>query len=521
MYINPQTNIRLLKNVPLDNTYQHTIYFDNPTAQANYFMGMYKYNLTNYTYQRVNKGVARVGIKADSLYDCNYMMFQNTAYGNKWFYAFITAVEYVNNECSEVTFELDVMQTWFFDHYTDYCFVEREHSETDNIGEHIEPESLATGEYVMNTYAPISIMNDMCVMIAIVDVSDETDGTLYDGIYGSASLYVYNSTDVQNINSKINEYIKKTNAILSIYMLPKLLIPEIPTDHKMSYGAKGLATTVTLPTVSSADTLNGYLPKNKKLYSYPYNFFHIDNANGSELTLRYEFFDNLTPVVQINGTITQPVTLTLRPVSYKGVAGYDPIGGYTTLNTESLTIDNYPLCSWNVDSFQAWIAQSAIPGVISGGANIAGSIAQSLLLGKSVSVAGIGASVISQATTLLAQGYQASIASDISKGTFNNGGGNVSAGKQQFYGGRCSVSKEFAKMIDDYFSMFGYAVRSLKVPNRASRPHWNYVKTIGATLTGSVPADDMRKLCSIYDNGITFWKDGREVGNYNLDNSPA
>ena len=69
MYIQPTTNIRLLKDVPLDTTYDHTIYFSSKSAQYNYFVGLQKYNLTNYTYQRVKKGVARVGIKADNLYD--------------------------------------------------------------------------------------------------------------------------------------------------------------------------------------------------------------------------------------------------------------------------------------------------------------------------------------------------------------------------------------------------------------------------------------------------------------------
>ena len=134
MYIEPNSNIRILKDVPLDKTFDHTIYFNSASAQATYFMGLQKYNLNNYTYQRVKRGYARVGIKADNLYDCNYMMFQNTSYGNKWFYAFITSVEYLNNECSQIEFEIDVMQTWFFDYSLDQCFVEREHTVTDNIG---------------------------------------------------------------------------------------------------------------------------------------------------------------------------------------------------------------------------------------------------------------------------------------------------------------------------------------------------------------------------------------------------
>lgn len=234
MYIEPKTNIKILSGVPLDTTYDHTIYFNSANAQYNYFVGLQKYNLTNYTYQRVKRGVARVGIKADNLYDCNYMMFQNTAYGNKWFYAFITAVEYVNNECAEIYFELDVMQTWFFEHEPDYCFVEREHSVTDIIGEHIEPETVATGEYVFNNYQPITNMIDMCVCIAVVDTNDATDGTLYDGIYGSAQLFVYDSTDVQSINSKINEYVQKPDAIIGMYMLPKMLIGSIPSNHRLN-----------------------------------------------------------------------------------------------------------------------------------------------------------------------------------------------------------------------------------------------------------------------------------------------
>ena len=38
------------------------------------------------------------------------MMFQNSAYGDKWFYAFITSVEYVNDVTSNISFEIDVMQ---------------------------------------------------------------------------------------------------------------------------------------------------------------------------------------------------------------------------------------------------------------------------------------------------------------------------------------------------------------------------------------------------------------------------
>ena len=194
MYIEPRTNIRILKKVPLDKTYDHTIYFNDASAQSSYFITLQKYNLTNYTYQRVKRGVARVGIVADNLYDCNYMMFQNTSFGNKWFYAFITSVEYINNECSEIQFEIDVMQTWFFDYNFDMCFVEREHTETDNIGDNIIPENLEVGEYVYNGYGKLTkLLDPLAVIIMISDEDESNDGTVYDGVYGGCTCLLYTS----------------------------------------------------------------------------------------------------------------------------------------------------------------------------------------------------------------------------------------------------------------------------------------------------------------------------------------
>lgn len=515
MYIEPNTTIRILKNVPLDNTYDHTIYFSDATSQANYLLSKTKYSLIQNTYQRVKRGVARVGIKADNLYDCNYMMFQNINFGSKWFYAFITGVEYVNNECSEVSFELDVMQTWAFDYNPDYCFVEREHTLTDAIGEHIEPEPVEHGEYVFNNYAAVTNMRDMVVAIAIVDKDATPGGTLYDGIYGGAQIWVYNSTDTEGINSTVNTYMKKPDAIIAMYMFPTLFIGGgIPENHRLSYGQGASKKIVVADAITVNDTLDGYKPVNRKLYTYPYSFWHVDNACGGELTLRYEFFNERNPVMEITGTVTQPVVAVLRPCSYKGAPPYSELGGYTTLNTESLELANYPMCSWSVDTYKSWLAQNSVPLAMNTMATLSSMASP---MGMTISEG----NAISLISNTLTQGYKASIAADMCKGSQNNGGANVSNGVQQFYGGRCSVTKEYAMMIDDFFTRFGYAVKRNKVPNRDSRPHWNYVKTIGCTITGSIPADDARKICRIYDNGITFWKNGDEIGDYSLDNSPS
>lgn len=519
MIISPESKIIILSNIPLDTRYQNTIYFASAAAQSEYFQSKAKYTRNNYTYQRVNLGTIRVDIRAENLYDCNYLMFQNSAFGTKWFYAFITSVDYVNNETSDIHYEIDVMQTWFFDFAMNQCFVEREHTETDVIGEHIESEPVATGEYVFNGYEMVLDLRSMVVAIAIVDVDGESKGTLYDGIYGAAQIFVYDSTDTQSINAKINEYTQKYDSIIGMYMFPKQLIGGvIPDSHLINTSQSAMSTVVLADAITGTESLDGYVPKNKKLYTYPYNFYHVDNANGGELSLRYEFFQNLKPAVEISGTITQPIACVLRPCSYKGVAGYSVLGGYTSLNTESIQLGGYPICSWNVDAYQAWVAQNAIPL----GAKTAISAVPSAIGGALTGgVVGAGAAVVSTVASVLSQVYSASIASDISKGSQNNGGANVANRKQNFYGGRCSVTAEYARIIDDFFTRYGYGVKRVKLPNRSSRPHWNYVKTIGFTGTGRVPADDMQKICNIYDSGITFWKNPREVGNYSLDNSPT
>ena len=122
MYVYPNTNVKILHNIPLDNGYRNTLYFATKQAQTQYFTGKVKHNFVQCTYQRANSNVIKVGIKVEDLYDCNYLMFQNESFGNKWFYAFILEVNYVNNDVSEIKYEIDVMQTWFFDYTLEQCF---------------------------------------------------------------------------------------------------------------------------------------------------------------------------------------------------------------------------------------------------------------------------------------------------------------------------------------------------------------------------------------------------------------
>ena len=99
---------------------------------------------------------------------------------------------------------------------------------------------------------------------------------------------------------------------------------------------------------------------------------------------------------------------------------------------------------------------------------------------------------------------------------------DYAVGAKVFYGDILSIRAEFARIIDDYFNMFGYATNRVKTPNITGRPHWNYVKTKGVVLdVANAPQPYIQKITDCFNKGITFWHNPSEVGNYALDNRPV
>lgn len=53
-------------------------------------------------------------------------MYKNSNYSNKWFYAYITRMEYENDGMTNIYITTDVFQTWQFDLNFKESFIERE-----------------------------------------------------------------------------------------------------------------------------------------------------------------------------------------------------------------------------------------------------------------------------------------------------------------------------------------------------------------------------------------------------------
>lgn len=511
MYIEPNTSIKLLKNVPLDNNYTNTLFFNSVSEQTTYFTSKAKHTLMKQTYQRVNRGIARVQLSADKCYDCNYMMFQNTSYGSKWFYAFITNVEYVNNEVCEIKFEIDVMQSWFYGCTLKQCFVEREHIESDVIGANLVEENLELGEYVADDFDGTGHAKKKIVVAATFNESyEETDGSLYCGIFSGAYYNVFDTSNdgITELVAFLNGAYSKGKAeeIIAIFYVPA----DFVTDRL------GSVVSYDLVKEKAYANIDGYVPKNKKLFTYPYNFLYVSNLQGNECAYRYEFFTDESCNFIMTGTMSSDSTLLIAPKNYKGVpVNYD----------EKMALTGYPQCTYNVDTFKQWLAQSAISlplGIVSSslstyaGFNNVANMSEGRQFTGEINAINNG---LNNTFNSVSQMYQKAIAPSQSKGSAGNSA-MLALGLLDFAFMHKHITQEFAMIIDNYFNMYGYATHRVKIPNISSRPHWNYVKTNNCTIVGSAPSEDIKQMCNIFNNGITFWKNGDEVGNYDLDNSP-
>ena len=172
--ITPNSKIILLKT-PIEIDENNQLTFSNTTSQYNYFHGLPKIELDDATFIRKDNVIRfptdeeQNGITYDDLLKYNYCMYQNTSYGNKWFYAFIINVEYISNGTTNITIKTDVYQTWCFNITWKKSFILREHiaKSNDVIGANTQPENLETGDYISTKLQPVNhSYNEVCYCVA-------------------------------------------------------------------------------------------------------------------------------------------------------------------------------------------------------------------------------------------------------------------------------------------------------------------------------------------------------------------
>ena len=506
-----------LLNTPLEDDMKNTLYFANASAQQSYMQNNIIKSYTNVSYQR-DTSTFRCPAQIDTIRNCNYIMFQNTAYSNKWFYGFIKKMTYINDNFTDVEFIIDPLQTFMFDITVRPSFVEREHTDNDAIGRNTVPEPLEIGEYVCQGTASDFVYN-MVYCYFVVAVTKLFDGATQ---ATPGSYVVYNASipdgcyyiAFQNLNAvkKLVKYYDGNNAhdaIVSIFVAPVDCFTSAfshSTALDEEYCIKpSMVFTKNASFNKPSDSLGSYTPRNKKLLCYPFRYMQASNNSGQLTSYKYEdFASGSTMQFQLRYALTSGGSGRIFPRGYKGMDdAFD----------EGINLGKLPVGSWQSDLFTNWMTQNAI--------NISTSLASSTadtLIGASTGNVGATIGGLKGITGVVDQIYQHSLQPPQAEGNVCNGDVNYTYSMTGLFLRHMCIKPEYARIADDYMDMFGYATHRVKTPNTAHRQNWWYTKTIDCNITGNVPNDYMNQIKGAYNNGITFWRNPSNFLNYSVSN---
>lgn len=331
MNYTPQTEVHLLKDVPFNITYNNVRDFNTLAEQTNYFINKTKYTFDKLTYQRVTAESIKLDIAYDDMLDVNYMMFKNDSVPGKWFYAFITQYEFISQNVTRVSYQLDVYQTYLFDFKFQTTYVEREHTKRfDDDGLPIintldEGLNYGSDYEIVRSYHIEQAKNIIWAIIVSKVALENIPNFQYGGsrIAGiSTPLYFYgvplalngreptiNGTIVDGIGSLFNLFTTNSDfvgCIVSMYYTAYIPFPVTLSGNNLNiprgidivniasfkackFNSNAWGTITNNVVGNVYDSLPSY--DESKLYMYPYSICEITNQKGEVFTLKMENLD--------------------------------------------------------------------------------------------------------------------------------------------------------------------------------------------------------------------------------------
>ena len=600
--MNPGTTIEIGNFPKPPGPGNHCIRYDTAAEQYSSIHSYMDATFTSSTYVRPERGWFDIDAYAPSIRYGNYGMFANP--DDRRYYFDITGVEYVNENVTRVHFSIDLLATYMFDYARTSQRVLREHVDDDTVGANIQPEPVGTGDLTYTWFRRTSSQPAMSVgsnydfdlreSAVFVFAGDQADGNkvysgVLDGTIEGACCWVIPvpiQDDGSYFTATLTDWLwvmnRSNNAesIVAMTMYPLDMVPSTIDRYTATpvFGEQGdLFNTknITFKAINDDEVndLNGYTPRNNKLYTYPYCFMRVSNNKGQYHDYRYEFFGAAPETGKytfvLKGSADPAGDIWCMPAQYNsGVAGQ---------TDEAISLGGIPQISWTFNSYQNWLAGNAgslamnllstaamfIPGV-GIGVKVASAAGKALAVGNTtrrfLSAAGTGASMargvaadaarasmrqswaeipglakgaaalgaaqgISSAGNLAATLYDQSNVPDAVRGQATNPS-TLAVGAYGFTFMGMGVRPEFAKCIDDFFQVYGYAVNENKVPNETGRKNFNFVQTENAAFransnaqnTLGVPATAMAAINAMYDEGIWFWHDPATAGDFTDDN---
>ncbi len=538
--ISPSSELYVIK-CPIEADNNHQLTFSNANSQLAYFRSLPNRHVDNYTFIRKD-GVIRFECDAEELLEYNYVMYKNDAYENKWIFAFIREARWINNGLVELAIETDAWQTWQFNLSFKRCLVEREHVNDDTKGAHTYPENLEYGEnYICNAYQFCRYTSDVTDYKLCLQVTDKLDSDfstdlLYNRVFQGCYIIAedYTRAGSAKMHSIISDYdaAGKGNAIVAFFVVPSRIInwrditfkyKNAEVEAKVPVDSAEFSTLLAdFEFTNYSNTIDGYQPRNNKLLTAPYNYFTVSNNGGDVIPFKFENFAssgqsyNSNPHFEVVGALTQGGQIKCVPLNYRE-------GGLNDVTQWDYGLPGfqYPILSWKSDFYLNWRAknsqyidfQNRMFALKTMG-QIAGSIAS-----EGEGGADWFGGMLEYAGERWQQQHEAKIVPDTAKGNINCGDLTFAFNADRFVFRQMCIKAEYARKIDDFFSVFGYKTMRNKVPNITGRQNWNYVKTIECNVEGNIPTSDMLNIKRMFNKGVTLWHNPSTFMDYSQNNA--
>ena len=541
------SKIILSKGIKLDRSYKQVLGF----TETEMFNLLYDNNhrvayQDNYSFIK-ERGTIKVQIPYATCLNANYMAFQNPDYSNKWFFAFIDKVNYLSENSTEIYYTIDVWSTWYDYWNTRACYIIREHVSDDTVGSNTIPEGLEHGPYICNNvyYDNIFITNYYIVVMSNTPGMTPSYGP-YTNLGGAIiNGYCYLCTDTDDIRDRITDATNDANTeVLAVYTVPSVLIdPDNIVDP-----ATGLLSswqypyTTKINTLSRPTQLDGYTPVNKKLLTYPYCYCYFHNAVGNSNILYYEkagtTSDQTVPAgticLRIFGVASLGASVLAVPSAYNGLA---------LSMADAIPLGKLPVLGWSEDAYTNWLTQNAV--------NIKGDkITQAVQIAGGLALAGVGAGltatgvgaglgvgmITSGLSTAVTGGigalnsnmeqYQHQIEPDSFKGNINSGDVIEAIQGNYLYLEGMTIRQEYARILDQFFTRYGYKVNKIALPLLTHRANYNYVQIDKDSTTAysnnhnniNIPAGELELINNLFRSGVTVWHNHNNFGDYSVSN---
>ena len=562
-YIQPNSIIQLFQGINLDNRYLHTIYFANEAAQNTWFTSKVYKTYQQQSYTRYTRNSVKLKEDATNLLGCTYLRFKNDRTVDKWFYAFITSIEYINENTTLISYEIDVMQTWFIQNGSlQPCYVLRQHVADDTFGINLEAEPIGSDVYDCDE---ITYSSTDGALFGTYSLVINTTQNPLDTAQGGSDIILnnalYNGTNIIVTDASDDTALRNVTTALQLILEGSWTSGDKPVEvvDMFTFPTKFSSMNVLSNThqllVTHAGSFDGYTPKNKKLFGYPFSYLQATTKDGSGCTYKWEYFDGM-----LETTDDVEFTAYGNPIAGGSIICYpERYNGVNENMDAKLSITNFPKNPFNYDAYEAWVAAggavrlereealtnvrgvtalvksssnailgSGVGGIASGGmsavnlhnqegiqaANFAG-----LTGGANRVIQGAGSYIdtvvdVTEAKNKIA--YQWSDAQYQPNQIVGSATPNIAVAMRalDFYFFNVHVRNDELKRIDDFLSTFGYAINKVEQPNITSRQYWNFIQTQGAVVNGNMPASSKDAIARIFDGGITFWHNGDQIGNY-------